>query len=149
MCHTQNRRFYDLYVNPNPNNLNPSEPDPMYVCGSMFILIVQHLRVVAEHKDLVLDCLEDEDPTIRRRAIDIITRMVSRKNMGGIVRRLLKHLTESEGDYRNYVMSRIIDICSQENFAYISDFAWYVETLLELTVMVGTNKENSLALKTQ
>eukprot|EP00466_Bigelowiella_natans_P021644 jgi/Bigna1/19572/gw1.106.10.1 len=112
-------------------------------------LMKQHLRVVAEHKDVVLDCLEDEDSTIRRRAIDIITRMVSRKNMSGIVRRLLQHLKGAEGDYRNYVMGRIIQICSQESFAFISDFAWYIETLLQLTVMVGTNHENAVALKGQ
>ncbi len=112
-------------------------------------LMQQHLRVVAEHKNLVLDCLEDEDPTIRRRAIDIITCMVSRKNMNHVIERLLRHLNNSEGDYRNYVMSKIITICSQENYSFISDFAWYVDTLLELSAMVGISKDNAVSLRKQ
>lgn len=30
----------------------------------------------AEHKDLILDCLKDDDVTIRMRALDLITQMV-------------------------------------------------------------------------
>lgn len=39
-------------------------------------LMMQHPRVVAEHKDTILKCLSDEDVTIRIRALDLISEMV-------------------------------------------------------------------------
>ena len=44
-----------------------------------------HPRVVAEHKDLVLQCLTDEDITIRLRALELLTGMVTRRNLPDIV----------------------------------------------------------------
>jgi AP-3 complex subunit delta-1 len=63
-------------------------------------LMRAHPRVVAEHKDLILDCLKDDDVTIRQRALDLITSMVSKRNLTGIVRRLIDHLETSDGSYR-------------------------------------------------
>ena len=56
--------------------------------------------VVSEHKDLILDCLKDDDVTIRHRALDLVSAMVSKRNLAGIVRRLMEHLNSSDGSYR-------------------------------------------------
>ena len=76
--------------------------------------------------------MEDEDVTIRKRALDLITQMVSKRNLSAIVRRMVTHLGSAEGVYRNTVMGRIIDICSQKGFLYVEDFSWYVSTLMDL-----------------
>lgn len=45
-------------------------------------LMKQHPRVVAEHKDTILKCLNDEDVTIRIRALDLISEMVRSPFLG-------------------------------------------------------------------
>ena len=35
-----------------------------------------HPKAVAEHRDLVLTCLDDEDVSIRQRALDLLSGMV-------------------------------------------------------------------------
>jgi AP-3 complex subunit delta-1 len=112
-------------------------------------LMQKHPSVVAEHKDLILNCLGDEDVTIRQRALDLITSMVSKKNLVGIIRRLTQHLEVSEGTYRDTVLERIVHICSQEDYAFISDFAWYVSTLVELTNSPSISVDNAQRISTQ
>jgi len=90
-------------------------------------LLQKQPRVVAEHKDLILACLADDDVTIRMRALDLITSMVSLKNLAPIVGKLLQHLQVAElgaASYREHVLSRILFICAQDGFAYVQDFEW-------------------------
>ena len=114
-------------------------------------LLQKQPRVVSEHKDLILDCLNDEDITIRMRALDLITSMVSLKNLTGIIAKLMQHLEASEGvgHYREHVLERILFICSQDSFAYISDFEWYVSVLVELTHLNGVSRENAMKINDQ
>ena len=90
-------------------------------------LMKKYPRVVSEHKDLILGCLEDDDVTIRMRALDLITSMVNQRNVQAIVRRMSEHLQQSEGVYREHVLSRILQIGAQDNYSYIVDFEWYGE----------------------
>ena len=47
-------------------------------------------------RDLVMECLESHDESIRLRALDLIVGMINKKNLMEIVRRLLAHVEESE-----------------------------------------------------
>lgn len=79
-------------------------------------------------------------------------RQVSKRNLQGIVRRLMEHLDLSDGSYRSvliifqpqsfslslsivlhvvcahsdHVLERILFICSQKSYSFISDFSWCV-----------------------
>ena len=112
-------------------------------------LMQKHPSVVAEHKDLILNCLTDEDVTIRMRALDLITAMVSKKNLVGIIRRLVEHLDTSSGSYKDTVLERVVSICSQDNYAYIQDFAWYIQILVNLTHSEGINVSNAKLISQQ
>lgn len=44
-----------------------------------------------------------------------------------IVKKLMTHMDKAEGSqYRDELLSKIIDICSQNNYQYITNFEWYV-----------------------
>ena len=89
-------------------------------------LMRSHPRVVAEHRELVQQCLMDNDVTVRLRALELITGMVTVKNLPDIVRRLLEHVQDAEGHYRDELIGKIVFICSRDKFAFLKDFAWYV-----------------------
>jgi len=115
-------------------------------------LLQKQPRVVAEHKDLILACLSDEDVTIRMRALDLITSMVSLKNLAPIVGKLLAHLAVAElgaASYREHVLSRILFICAQDGFAYVQDFEWYISILVDLTRLHGVSRDNALQINAQ
>ncbi|KAJ9584594.1 hypothetical protein L9F63_021064 [Diploptera punctata] len=65
--------------------------------------------------------------------------MVSKKNLMEIVKKLMVHMDKAEGTtYRDELLSKIIQICSQNNYQYITNFEWYVSVLVELTRMEGS-----------
>ena len=95
-------------------------------------------KAVQEHKDTVLACLDDEDITIRQRALDLTVGMVNKRNISDIVKKLMEKLNEADGIYRDDLIDKIITICSQDNYIYLTDFEWYISVLVELTRVHGT-----------
>ena len=47
-------------------------------------------------RDMIMDCMDDEDDSIRLRALDLISGMVSKKTLVEIVKKMLLHCDESE-----------------------------------------------------
>lgn len=54
-------------------------------------------KAVLPHRDLIVECLEDRDESIRLRALDLLAGMVNKKTLVDIVRKLLQHLEQSDG----------------------------------------------------
>jgi len=51
---------------------------------------------------------------------------VSKKNLMEIVKKLMVHMDKAEGShYRDELLSKIIEICSQSNYQFITNFEWY------------------------
>jgi len=95
-------------------------------------------KSVSGHKDLIMGCLDDADDSIRLRALDLLSGMVSKKNLMEIVKKLMTHMAKAEGTtYRDELLGKIIQICSQNDYQYISNFEWYVSVLVELSQMEG------------
>ncbi|XP_049804898.1 AP-3 complex subunit delta-1 isoform X1 [Schistocerca nitens] len=106
---------------------------------AMSKILKTHPKSVQAHKDLIMQCLDDKDESIRLRALDLLYGMVSKKNLMEIVKKLMIHMDKAEGTtYRDELLSKIIQICSQNNYQYITNFEWYVSVLVELTRMEGS-----------
>lgn len=57
--------------------------------------------------------------------MDLLYGMVSKKNIMEIVKKLMEHVDAAEGShYRDELLSRIISICSHNNYQYIVNFEW-------------------------
>lgn len=108
-------------------------------------LMKSHPRVVAEHRELVLTCLMDEDVTIRLRALELLTGMVTRRNLQDIIESLMGHLDGAEGLYREELIEKIIFMCSRDKFAYLNDFAWYIDILAKLAYIPNTTHSATIA----
>lgn len=113
---------------------------------AMSKILATHPKSVQAHKDLILQCLDDKDESIRLRALDLLYGMVSKKNLMEIVKKLMIHMDKAEGShYRDELLSKIIEICSQSNYQYVTNFEWYVSILVELTRMEGTQHGKLIA----
>jgi len=47
-------------------------------------------------RDLIVECLDDRDDSIRLRALDLISGMVTKKNLVEIVKKLMLHMDQSD-----------------------------------------------------
>uniref|UniRef100_A0A0X3P8N0 AP-3 complex subunit delta domain-containing protein n=2 Tax=Schistocephalus solidus TaxID=70667 RepID=A0A0X3P8N0_SCHSO len=108
-------------------------------------ILKHHPRSVQTHNDLILNCLEDKDESIRLRALDLLHGMVTKKNLIEIVKNLVRHLNSpnTSAHFRSELVSTIIKICSQDNYCYIASFQWYVSVLVELA-QLNENKNGEL-----
>ncbi|KAG0334836.1 AP-3 complex subunit delta [Podila humilis] len=113
-------------------------------------ILPTHPHLVGEHKDIILKCIDDSDISIRMRTLDLVVGMATKKNLTEIVKRLILHLIpvhENEVDesalldpvYRADIIRRIVFICSQNSYANITNFEWYLAVLSDLTNVAGVN----------
>ncbi|XP_063712442.1 AP-3 complex subunit delta-1-like isoform X2 [Symsagittifera roscoffensis] len=102
-------------------------------------ILKTHPKSIQPLKDLVLSCLDDKDESIRFRALDLLYGMINKKNLMEIVKKLMSHIEKAEGtQYRDELLSKVIEVCSHENYKNITNFEWYISILVELTKMEGT-----------
>ena len=178
------------------------DPNLKYVALLAFQKIVtSHPHLVSLHQDVILECIDDGDISIRMRALDLVVGMVNSENITTIVERLLRQLKNApaasavddpmndrgahEGivpmandsddeaeaslrkgeqrsdqppplpeEYRVQVLRNILDMCSRDTYANISDFEWYIEVLVQLvracpTVASSSQHEEILEIHSQ
>ncbi|XP_055584714.1 AP-3 complex subunit delta [Uranotaenia lowii] len=112
---------------------------------AMSKILKTHPKSVQTHKDLILACLDDKDESIRLRALDLLYGMVSKKNLMEIVRRLLGHMERAEGSaYRDELLYKVIEICSQGSYQYVTNFEWYLTVLVELIQLESGSKHGKV-----
>jgi len=107
-------------------------------------------KLVAEHNDIILRCIDDADISIRKRALDLLAGMVNKKNLPDIVKKLLAQIQEgslgaSDLFFRDDMVARIINICSQGGYQFVTDFEWYLGVLIELCNYEGTQQGKAIA----
>merc|ERR1719466_78975 len=119
--------------------IEDSDQNLMYLgLLAMSKILKTNPKSVSGHKDLIMGCLDDADDSIRLRALDLLSGMVSKKNLMEIVKKLMTHMAKAEGTtYRDELLNKIIQICCQNDYQYISNFEWYVTVLVELSQMDG------------
>ncbi|KAM0754395.1 Adaptor protein complex AP-3 delta subunit [Meredithblackwellia eburnea MCA 4105] len=126
-------------------------------------ILPTHPHLVATHHETILNCVDDPDMSIRMRALDLVEGLVDRKSLQTIVERLTSHLqpsatTSSETAtsrlqaaagaaaavppppklspaYRVSLVSLILRMCSQSTYANVSNFEWYIDTLVDLAYL--------------
>ncbi|EAQ90711.1 hypothetical protein CHGG_02646 [Chaetomium globosum CBS 148.51] len=163
-----------------------SDPNLKYVALLAFNrIVVTHPFLVAQQEDVILECIDSEDITIRIKALDLVQGMVSSDNLVSIVSRLMRQLKASsatlsqqengaEGqdpetdssdepsaesrrrhktsetapplpdDYAVDVIGRILRMCSQDNYANMVDFDWYLDVLTQLIRIAPTPRTKDL-----
>ncbi|XP_047122468.1 AP-3 complex subunit delta-1 isoform X2 [Hydra vulgaris] len=103
-------------------------------------------KLVMGHRDLILQCLDDRDESIRYRALDLIVGMITKKTLQEIVKKLLLHMSKAEGtNYRDELLLKIIEICSQSNYQFVINFEWYIDILIKLSSVEGTKHGRVIA----
>ncbi|KAF2876105.1 armadillo-type protein [Massariosphaeria phaeospora] len=162
-----------------------------YVALLAFEKIVRsHRNLVSKQQDVILECIDDPDISIRMRALDLVVGMVNSDNLTAIVGRLMRQLrnapivsatddlsndrgrmtgvvpyAESDDsdaeeslrpheqksdlppplpeDYRVSVIRRILEMCSRDTYANITDFEWYIDVLVQLVRVSPATKSSA------
>lgn len=95
-------------------------------------------RMLVDLRETLQNCLGGEDITIRLRALELLTGMVTKKTLIDTCEKLIEQAERTNEDqYRDQVVEKIILACSEENYKHVVDFEWYISMLIRLTTMKG------------
>uniref|UniRef100_A0A3B4CNL3 AP-3 complex subunit delta-1 n=1 Tax=Pygocentrus nattereri TaxID=42514 RepID=A0A3B4CNL3_PYGNA len=110
---------------------------------AMSKILKTHPKSVQSHKDLILQCLDDKDESIRLRALDLLYGMVSKKNLMEIVKKLMLHVDKAEGTtYRDELQHTCnTKLCNCSTLILLR----YISILVELTRLEGTRHGHLIA----
>ncbi|KAG6817562.1 hypothetical protein H0H87_006939 [Tephrocybe sp. NHM501043] len=142
--------------------IQDSDQNLKYIALSAMTKIApSHPHLVAEYQDTILASVNDQDISIRMRALDLVSAMVDRDNLQSIVQQVLSHLLPGNSSsvlpsaaqslvqattpntlpplspsqspaYRLVLCQRIISMCSQGTYENVTNFEWYISVLVDL-----------------
>ncbi|KAK9458833.1 adaptin N terminal region-domain-containing protein [Lipomyces oligophaga] len=101
-------------------------------------IVLTHPLLVAQNADVVMDCMDDPDLSIRERAVELVVYLVNTDTLFEVVKRLMLQLIPQSRDqilpetYRIEVVRRILDMCSKNTYENVTNFEWYVAVLVDL-----------------
>jgi AP-3 complex subunit delta-1 len=150
-------------------------------------IVVTHPYLVAQQEDVIMECIDSPDISIRLRALDLVVGMVNSDNLMSIVGRLMRQLKNSRSataeelnprpmpiepaadsddessevaiksgkgssdapllpdDYKIDVITRILEMCSSNNYGNLVDFDWYIDILIQLVRTAPVASQASLS----
>jgi hypothetical protein len=92
-------------------------------------------QVLQRYKLHVVRCLDHRDPSIRRRALDVVAALVDETNVKALVPEILTYLKLADRDFRAQLVAKV--------FASIQRFApsveWNFDTVLKLLKDFGND----------
>ncbi|XP_065199481.1 AP-1 complex subunit gamma-1 isoform X2 [Planococcus citri] len=88
---------------------------------------------VQRHRSTILDCLEDMDVSIRKRALELSFALINSHNIRNVMIKLLKFLEKTDPEFKAQCSSNIV--LAAEKFA--PNVRWHLDTLLKVLVAAG------------
>ncbi|XP_060031850.1 AP-2 complex subunit alpha-2 isoform X2 [Erinaceus europaeus] len=91
-------------------------------------------EAVKTHIDTVINALKTErDVSVRQRAVDLLYAMCDRSNAPQIVAEMLRYLETADYSIREEIVLKVAILAEK----YAVDYAWYVDTILNLIRVAG------------
>lgn len=114
-----------------------------------------HPQFIGDHEDIILECIDDPDVTIREKVLEMLPGLVNEDNLYAIVVKLMNQLKANNPSYNNsdsysdepqqqddqfslpksyliLVINKIMELCAKNTYEFIPDFEWYTSVLVEL-----------------
>jgi len=112
------------------------DPNIRYVALTTLQKVVRvDLKAVQRHRDMILDCLKaDNDPSIRKRALDVAYALVNEDNVKNMTKELQNHLITAESDgFKDDLVMRICACIEQ----HAPNRRWQVDNLIRVMCLAG------------
>jgi len=100
-------------------------------------VVGQDPQAVQRHRNTIVDCLKDNDSSIRQRALELVYALVNEANVKVLVKELLSYLMACDIEFKDELTQRICSVVEK----YATDKEWHVDTIIQ-TLLVSTSFES-------
>ncbi|KAH0795164.1 Adaptin N terminal region family protein [Histomonas meleagridis] len=96
--------------------------------------------VLQRHKSQVVHCLDHRDPSIRRRALDVVAALIDETNVETLIPEVMSYIKMADGDFRTEMVAKVFS--SVQRFA--PTVIWNFDTVLKLLSESGNYVGNDV-----
>uniref|UniRef100_A0A7N6BXU5 AP-1 complex subunit gamma n=1 Tax=Anabas testudineus TaxID=64144 RepID=A0A7N6BXU5_ANATE len=90
-------------------------------------------NAVQRHRGTIVDCLKDQDASVKRRALELSLALVSASNIRSMMKELLLFLTSCPPELRAHAASGIFNAAER----YAPSQRWHIDTILHVLTTAG------------
>ncbi|XP_006340110.1 AP-1 complex subunit gamma-2-like isoform X1 [Solanum tuberosum] len=105
-----------------------------YVALNMLMrAIAVDSKAVQRHRATILECVKDSDPSIRKRALDLVYLLVNETNVKPLTKELTEHLEVSDPEFKGDLTAKICSIVEK----FSPEKIWYIDQMLKVLSEAG------------
>lgn len=91
------------------------------------------MEAVQRHRNTIVDCLKDNDISIRRRALELVYSLVNTVNVRVLVRELVNFLSIADFEFRHDLTAKLCIVAEK----YAPTPRWQIDTILRVMTIAG------------
>jgi AP-4 complex subunit epsilon-1 len=127
-----------LASEPSNNRTGVKRYDPNLTCmgiNGLALIIQINSTYVFQHQQVIVDCLEENDETLKKNTFDLLYKMTNTENVDVIVDKMMKYLknTSLESHSRKDILIKITELAEM----YAPDKGWFIKIMNNLFVNFG------------
>ncbi|CAH9107581.1 unnamed protein product [Cuscuta epithymum] len=106
-----------------------------YVALNMLMrAVTADSQAVQRHRVTILECVKDSDPSIRKRALELVFLLVNENNVKPLTKELIEYLEVSDPDFKGDLTTKICSIVEK----FYPDKIWYIDQMLKVLSEAGS-----------
>lgn len=121
--------------------LTTKDNNTRYVAlNTLLHVIDQEPNAVQRHRNIIIDCLQDSDISIKRRALELTYALINDQNVRVLVRELLSFLETADTEFKTILTSQIA-IAAEK---YAPTKRWHADTLIRMLKIAGSHVKGNV-----
>nr|GMD26294.1 AP-1 complex subunit gamma-2-like isoform X2 [Ipomoea batatas] len=105
-----------------------------YVALNMLMrAITVDSQAVQRHRTTIIECVKDSDPSIRKRALELVYLLVNETNVKPLTKELIEYLEASDLEFRGDLTAKICSIVEK----FYPEKIWYIDQMLKVLSEAG------------
>ncbi|XP_031124581.1 AP-1 complex subunit gamma-2-like [Ipomoea triloba] len=91
-------------------------------------------QAVQRHRATILECVKESDPSIRKRALELVYLLVNESNVKPLTKELIEYLEVSDLEFRGDLTAKICSIVEK----FSPEKIWYIDQMLKVLSEAGS-----------
>lgn len=121
--------------------LQDNDKNIRYVALNTLLRCVnEEMQAVQRHRDTIVDCLNDMDISIRRRALELTFALMNHSNIRALTREIFLFLENCDTEFKTYICNQV----ARTSAKFAPNKRWQVDTIMKTLTLAGSHTSDEL-----
>lgn len=131
--------------------LSHKDKNIQYMSLCILLNMLNHNReLVVSLRAEIAELFQSNDLSIKYQAAEVFIRLTNAGNLKSVIGLIVTsvkrcgNMPDWSTSFTDDMINKIVEVCSSNNYTYVSNFEWYIDTLLDLIIIsIELTKNNS------